>query len=90
MPDLIITTGGASVGQHDLIQKALVKDAFGTNGLDIDFWRIAMRPGKPMIFGRISDTPMLGLPGNPVSTMVCGLIFVKPAIKKNAWSLCHK
>jgi molybdopterin molybdotransferase len=80
--DLIITTGGASVGQHDLIQKALVKDAFGTNGLDIDFWRIAMRPGKPMIFGRISDTPMLGLPGNPVSTMVCGLIFVKPAIKK--------
>ena len=80
--DLIITTGGASVGQHDLIQKALVKDSFGTNGLDIDFWRIAMRPGKPMIFGRISDTPMLGLPGNPVSTMVCGLIFVKPAIKK--------
>ena len=80
--DLIITTGGASVGQHDLVQKALAKDTFGASGLDIDFWRIAMRPGKPMIFGRINDTPMLGLPGNPVSTMVCGLIFVKPAIRK--------
>jgi len=80
--DLIITTGGASVGQHDLIQKALGKESFGKDGLDLDFWRIAMRPGKPLIFGQINNTPMLGLPGNPVSTMVCGAVFVRPAIDK--------
>ena len=80
--DLIITTGGASVGQHDLIQKALGKESFGEDGLDLDFWRIAMRPGKPLIFGQINKTPMLGLPGNPVSTMVCGAVFVRPAIDK--------
>mgnify|MGYP001376144241 CR=1 FL=1 len=80
--DLIITTGGASVGEHDLIQKALGKESFGEDGLDLDFWRIAMRPGKPLIFGQIKNTPILGLPGNPVSTMVCGAVFVRPAIDK--------
>ncbi len=74
--DLLVTTGGASVGDHDLIQEVL-----GGIGLDVDFWKIAMRPGKPLIFGNFSGTPLLGLPGNPVSTMVCALIFLKPAIE---------
>jgi molybdopterin molybdotransferase len=71
--DLIVTTGGASVGKHDLIRSAL-----GDIGLELDFWRIAMRPGKPLLFGRLGETPMLGLPGNPVSSMVCALIFLAP------------
>ena len=79
--DLVLTTGGASVGEHDLVQKALGTDAYGPGGLEVDFWRIAMRPGKPLIFGTVGGTPMLGLPGNPVSTLVCGMIFVKPAIE---------
>ena len=79
--DLVLTTGGASVGEHDLVQKALGAEAFGPGGLEVDFWRIAMRPGKPLIFGKVGGTPMLGLPGNPVSTLVCGMIFVKPAIE---------
>ena len=74
--DLLITMGGASVGEHDLIQSAL-----GEAGLAIDFWRIAMRPGKPLMFGRFRGTAMLGLPGNPVSALVCGLIFVIPAVR---------
>lgn len=74
--DMLITTGGASVGDHDLIQSSLGKD-----GLELDFWKIAMRPGKPLIFGNLRGVPMLGLPGNPVSTMVCGLLFLKPAIE---------
>jgi molybdopterin molybdotransferase len=75
--DLLVTTGGASVGEHDL-----VRDALGETGLVLDFWKIAMRPGKPLMVGRYRDTPMIGLPGNPVSTMVCGLLFLKPAIEK--------
>ncbi len=75
--DLLITMGGASVGDHDLVQSVL-----GEKGLDIDFWRIAMRPGKPLMFGKIGPTPMLGLPGNPVSSLVCGLIFVIPALRQ--------
>jgi molybdopterin molybdotransferase len=75
--DLLITLGGASVGEHDLVQKAL-----GDMGLNVDFWKIAMRPGKPLISGNLGSTPMLGLPGNPVSAMVCGLIFVVPALRK--------
>jgi len=78
--DILITTGGASVGEHDLIRQALGTDAFGPGGLELDFWKIAMRPGKPLIFGHIGETPMLGLPGNPVSTIVCGTIFLRPAI----------
>ncbi|HEX4861046.1 MAG TPA: molybdopterin molybdotransferase MoeA, partial [Rhizomicrobium sp.] len=74
--DLIVTLGGASVGDHDLIQKAL-----GPKGFALDFWKIAMRPGKPLIFGKLGDTPLLGLPGNPVSTLVCAILFLQPAIR---------
>lgn len=73
--DLIVTLGGASVGDHDLVQRAL-----GPKGFALDFWKIAMRPGKPLIFGRLGRTPLLGLPGNPVSTLVCAILFLKPAI----------
>lgn len=73
--DLLVTLGGASVGEHDLIQKAL-----GPEGFVLDFWKIAMRPGKPLIFGRLGDLPLMGLPGNPVSTLVCAILFLKPAI----------
>jgi molybdopterin molybdotransferase len=75
--DLLVTTGGASVGDHDLVQKALA-----TRGLAVDFWKIAMRPGKPLMWGRLGDLPVLGLPGNPVSSLVCALVFLKPAIEK--------
>ncbi|HZT51578.1 MAG TPA: gephyrin-like molybdotransferase Glp [Stellaceae bacterium] len=75
--DLLVTTGGVSVGEHDLVREAL-----GRAGLEIDFWSVAMRPGKPLMVGRFHDTPMIGLPGNPVSTLVCGLLFVKPAIER--------
>ena len=75
--DFLVTTGGASVGEHDL-----VRDALGAAGLSLDFWQIAMRPGKPLMVGRYRDTPMMGLPGNPVSSLVCGLLFLKPAIER--------
>ena len=73
--DMLVTLGGASVGDHDLVQKAL-----GADGLSVDFWRIAMRPGKPLMFGRYREMPMLGLPGNPVSALVCAILFLVPAI----------
>lgn len=73
--DLVLTLGGASVGDHDLVQRAL-----GPEGFALDFWKIAMRPGKPLIFGRLKDTPLIGLPGNPVSTLVCAILFVQPAV----------
>lgn len=73
--DLLVTTGGASVGDHDLIQSVL-----GDSGLEVDFWKIAMRPGKPLISGYLKNTPMIGLPGNPVSTLVCSTVFVAPAV----------
>jgi molybdopterin molybdotransferase len=75
--DLVVTTGGASVGDHDLVRSALAE-----RGLVLDFWQIAMRPGKPLIFGKIGGTPLLGLPGNPVSTLVCALLFLRPAIQR--------
>lgn len=75
--DLLVTTGGASVGDHDLVRSAL-----GDRGLVLDFWQIAMRPGKPLIFGKIDDTPLLGLPGNPVSSLVCALVFLRPALNR--------
>ncbi len=74
--DLFVTTGGASVGDHDLVRSGLTPD-----GLALDFWSIAMRPGKPLMFGRLGDVPMIGLPGNPVSSMVCAIIFLKPALE---------
>ncbi len=75
--DLLVTTGGASVGEHDLVRSAL-----GERGLVLDFWQIAMRPGKPLIFGKIGATPLLGLPGNPVSSLVCALVFLRPALNR--------
>ena len=75
--DLLVTTGGASVGEHDLVQKVL-----GKEGLEVDFWKIAMRPGKPLIFGRMGSTPLLGLPGNSVSAMVCSVLYLGPAIRR--------
>ncbi|WP_075822701.1 molybdopterin molybdotransferase MoeA, partial [Roseomonas sp. TAS13] len=73
--DLLATTGGASVGEHDLVQSAL-----GPQGFALDFWRIAMRPGKPLIWGHLRGVPLLGLPGNPVSALVCGVLFLRPAL----------
>ena len=73
--DLIITLGGASVGDHDL-----VREVAGGAGLDLSFYKIAMRPGKPLMAGKLGGALMLGLPGNPVSSLVCGQIFVLPAI----------
>jgi molybdopterin molybdotransferase len=75
--DLIVTLGGASVGDHDLVQSALTPLGFA-----LDFWKIAMRPGKPLIFGRLNKTPLLGLPGNPVSAIVCAVLFLRPAMAK--------
>ncbi len=74
--DLFVTLGGASVGDHDLVQKALAPE------LKVSFWKIAMRPGKPLIFGKYRSIPFLGLPGNPVSAFVCAQLFLKPMISK--------
>lgn len=73
--DLLVTMGGASVGEHDLVRSAL-----GDAGLALDFWKIAMRPGKPLMFGALGETRLLGLPGNPVSSLVCALVFLRPAL----------
>lgn len=73
--DAIVTLGGASVGDHDLVQKAAIR-----SGLELEFHRIAMRPGKPLMAGRFGGTPFLGLPGNPVSAMVCARLFLLPAV----------
>lgn len=75
--DLLLTSGGASVGEHDLVQEAL-----GARGLVVDFWQIAMRPGKPLMHGRLGEVAMIGLPGNPVSSLVCAILFVVPALQK--------
>jgi len=75
--DLLITIGGASVGQHDLVQAVLVEE-----GLDLNFWKIAMRPGKPLLFGVRNKMPVLGLPGNPVSVMVTSMVFVRAIIRR--------
>ncbi|MEL6060390.1 MULTISPECIES: molybdopterin molybdotransferase MoeA [unclassified Methylobacterium] len=74
--DLLVTLGGASVGDHDLVQAALARE-----GLELGFWRVALRPGKPLMHGRLGDMLVIGLPGNPVSSIVCGLLFVVPAIR---------
>ena len=73
--DLLVTTGGASVGDYDLVAAC-----WATRGMELDFWKIAMRPGKPLMFGRLGDVPVLGLPGNPVSTEVCAVLFLRPAL----------
>jgi molybdopterin molybdotransferase len=74
--DILITTGGASVGDHDLVKQSL--DA---EGVTMAFWRIAMRPGKPMMHGRLGAMRVIGLPGNPVSSYVCGFLFMAPLIR---------
>jgi molybdopterin molybdotransferase len=73
--DILVTTGGASVGDHDYVQEALKN-----SGVAIDFWKIAMRPGKPFMYGRRRGQHVLGLPGNPVSSLVCARLFLKPLI----------
>lgn len=73
--DILVTTGGASVGDHDYVQEALKN-----SGVSIDFWKIAMRPGKPFMYGRRKGQHVLGLPGNPVSALVCARLFLKPLI----------
>ena len=74
--DVLITTGGASVGDHDLVKRSLEAE-----GVDMTFWRIAMRPGKPMMHGRLGAMRVIGLPGNPVSSYVCAFLFLVPLIR---------
>ena len=74
--DVLVTLGGASVGDHDLVQTALANE-----GMELGFWKIAMRPGKPLMHGRIGDMRILGLPGNPVSAIVCGVLFLVPLVR---------
>jgi molybdopterin molybdotransferase len=77
--DIIVTLGGASVGDHDLVNQVLT-----AQGMTLDFWKIAMRPGKPLMFGRLGRTRIIGLPGNPVSSLVCAHLFLKPLVAKLA------
>ena len=74
--DILITMGGASVGDHDLVKRSLEAE-----GVSMSFWRIAMRPGKPMMHGRLGSMRVIGLPGNPVSSYVCGFLFMAPLIR---------
>ena len=75
--DILVTTGGASVGEYDLVQKA-----FAAEGMALSFWKIAMRPGRPLMHGRLGDMHVLGLPGNPVSSYVCAFLFLVPLIRR--------
>ncbi len=75
--DILVTTGGASVGEYDLVQKA-----FTAEGMELSFWKIAMRPGRPLMHGRLGATHVLGLPGNPVSSYVCAFLFLVPLIRR--------
>ena len=77
--DVLVTSGGASVGEHDLVQKALASE-----GLKLSFWKVAMRPGRPMMHGRLGVMHVLGLPGNPVSAYVCSVLFLVPLIRRLA------
>ncbi len=74
--DVLVTLGGASVGDHDLVQSTLVD-----SGMVLDFWQIAMRPGKPLMVGSLTGMTVLGLPGNPVSSLVCALLFLEPLLR---------
>src|SRR6185503_605737 len=75
--DILVTSGGVSVGEHDLVQRALA-----TEGLDLSFWRVALRPGRPMMHGRLGTMQVLGVPGNPVSSYVCAFLFLVPLIMR--------
>jgi len=77
--DVIVTLGGASVGDHDLVREVLT-----SAGMSLDFWKIAMRPGKPLMFGRLGEVRVLGLPGNPVASLVCSHLFVAPLVARLA------
>lgn len=77
--DVLLTSGGASVGDHDLVQKGLAAE-----GLALSFWRIAMRPGRPMMHGRLGTIQVLGVPGNPVSAFVCSVLFLVPLLRRLA------
>lgn len=77
--DIIVTSGGASVGDHDL-----VRDVLAAKGGELDFWKIAMRPGKPLMAGTLAGRRILGLPGNPVASLVCSHVFLKPLVAKLA------
>jgi len=77
--DMLVTSGGASVGDYDLVQKALA-----TEGLELSFWKVALRPGRPMMNGRLGRMHVLGLPGNPVSAYVCAVLFMVPLIRRLA------
>jgi molybdopterin molybdotransferase len=75
--DVLVTTGGASVGEHDLVRGALAAE-----GLSLSFWKVAVRPGRPMMHGRLGDMQVLGLPGNPVSSYVCAFLFLVPLVRR--------
>jgi molybdopterin molybdotransferase len=74
--DVLVTLGGASVGDRDLLKPALARQ-----GMTLDFWKIAMRPGKPLIHGAVGETRVLGLPGNPVAAIVCAIVFLEPLLR---------
>jgi molybdopterin molybdotransferase len=77
--DILVTSGGASVGEHDLVQKA-----FAAEGMTLSFWRLALRPGRPLMHGRLGAMHVLGVPGNPVSAFVCSFLFLVPLIRRLA------
>jgi molybdopterin molybdotransferase len=77
--DILVTTGGASVGDYDLVQSA-----FAAEGMTLSFWRLALRPGRPLMHGRLDAMQVLGVPGNPVSAFVCGFLFLVPLIRRLA------
>jgi len=75
--EILVTIGGASVGERDLVSAALRSE-----GLELDFWKIAMRPGKPLLYGRLANQRVLGVPGNPVAALICGLVFLVPMLHR--------
>jgi molybdopterin molybdotransferase len=77
--DILVTTGGASVGEHDIVQRALTAE-----GMRLSFWKVAMRPGRPLMNGRLGAMHVLGVPGNPVSSFVCTVLFLVPLIRRLA------
>jgi molybdopterin molybdotransferase len=77
--DILLTTGGASVGDYDLVQRGLASE-----GLGLSFWRVALRPGRPLMHGHLGAMHVLGLPGNPVSAYVCGFLFLAPLVRRLA------
>jgi molybdopterin molybdotransferase len=77
--DVLVTIGGASVGDYDLVQRA-----FTAEGVKLSFWKVALRPGRPLMHGRVDDMRVLGLPGNPVAAFICGVLFLVPLLRRLA------